>query len=135
MKENYLHSYLEFVDAVTSDASRNKEDFINRINQLYDEGCDVSRLHTAADGLVAEAGEFMEIIKKLTFQGKPWNEENQFHLKRELGDVLWYFAQACMALDIDPYEVIDENIRKLESRYPGGKFEIERSEIRKSGDI
>lgn len=135
MSENFLSQYLKFVDAVTSDPSKNKEAFLERINTLYDQGCDVARLHTAADGLSAEAGEFMEIVKKITFQGKPYDADNIFHMKRELGDVMWYFANACMALDLDPYDIIEENIRKLESRYPGGKFDISRSENRKAGDL
>jgi NTP pyrophosphatase (non-canonical NTP hydrolase) len=83
----------------------------------------------------AEAGEFMEIVKKITFQGKPYNDENIYHMKRELGDVMWYWAQACMALDLDPYDVIEENVRKLESRFPGGKFSINDSENRQAGDL
>jgi len=135
MTEQYLNQYLGFVDAVTSDASKSKEAFIARIEELYEQGCDVSRLNTAAAGLSAEAGEFQEIVKKIMFQGKPYNADNVFHMKRELGDVMWYFAQACMALNLDPYEIVDENIRKLEARYPGGKFEIARSEVRKEGDL
>lgn len=135
MSKPFLDQYLAFVDAVTSDPSKNKEAFLARINELYDQGCNVSRLHTAADGLVAEAGEFMEVVKKITFQGKPYNEDNIFHMKRELGDVMWYFANACMALGMNPYDVIEENIRKLEARYPGGSFEITRSEVRAEGDL
>jgi NTP pyrophosphatase (non-canonical NTP hydrolase) len=135
MAENFLDQYLTFVDGVTSDASKNKADFLARVEELYDAGCDVSRLHTAAVGLSAEAGEFMEIIKKLTFQGKPYTEENVFHMKRELGDVMWYWATACIALGLDPYEVVEENVRKLEARFPGGVFNIQRSEVRKDGDI
>ena len=135
MSKPFLDQYLAFVDAVTSDPYKNKEAFLARINELYDQGCNVSRLHTAADGLVAEAGEFMEVVKKITFQGKPYNEDNIFHMKRELGDVMWYFANACMALGMNPYDVIEENIRKLEARYPGGSFEITRSEVRAEGDL
>lgn len=135
MTSAFLNQYLTFVDAVTSDPSKDKQAFLARVEELYDQGCNVSRLHTAADGLVAEAGEFMEIVKKITFQGKPYNEDNIFHMKRELGDVMWYFANACLALNLDPYEIIEENVRKLEARYPGGKFDITRSEIRKEGDL
>jgi NTP pyrophosphatase (non-canonical NTP hydrolase) len=135
MSENFLNQYLRFVDGVTSDPSKNKQAFLARIEELYDQGCDVSRLHTAADGLVAEAGEFMEVVKKITFQGKPYNEDNVFHMKRELGDVMWYFANAAIALGIDPYEIIEENVRKLQARYPGGSFEITRSEVRATGDL
>ena len=135
MSKPFLNKYLDFVDAVTSEPSKNQAAYIARINELYDQGCDVARLHTAGHGLVAEAGEFIEVVKKITFQGKPYDEANVFHMKRELGDVMWYFANACMALGVDPYEVIEENVRKLEARYPGGSFDITRSEVRKDGDI
>jgi len=133
--ENFLHEYSRFVDGVTSEASKNPNAFLSRLSELYDQGCDVERLLTAACGLSAEGGEFMEIVKKIIFQGKPYSEENRFHMKRELGDVTWYWANACMALGLDPYEVMRENIRKLESRFPGGKFEISKSENRKAGDL
>lgn len=135
MNENFLHQYNGFVDEVTSLPSKNKEEFLKRVSQLYDDGCDVSRLMTAASGLTAESGEFMEIVKKIMFQGKPYNEENRFHMMRELGDIMWYFANACIALDLDPYDIVNENIKKLEKRYPGGKFSIQNSEVRKEGDI
>jgi NTP pyrophosphatase (non-canonical NTP hydrolase) len=133
--ENFLEQYLTFVDGVTSQPSKDKAAFLARIEELYEQGCNVERLHTAADGLSAEAGEFMEIVKKITFQGKPYDADNIFHMKRELGDVMWYWANACMALNLNPYDIIEENVRKLEARYPGGKFEISRSENRKEGDL
>lgn len=135
MSENYLNEYARFVDGVTSNPSKDKMAFLDRMGDLYDQGCNVERLLTGACGLSAEAGEFMEIVKKIIFQGKPYDEANQFHMKRELGDVMWYFANACMALGLDPYDVLDENIRKLESRFPGGSFSIDRSENRKAGDL
>jgi NTP pyrophosphatase (non-canonical NTP hydrolase) len=134
MTKPFLNQYEEFVDGVTSDASKNHEAYIARLNELYAAGCDIARLDTAATGLNSEAGEFIEIVKKMKFQGKPYIEENIFHLKRELGDVMWYFATACMALRIDPYEVVEENVRKLQNRYPGG-FAIVRSEVRAEDDI
>lgn len=133
--KSFLNQYLEFVDGVTSDASKNKEAFLARVEELYSQGCDVARLNTAAEGLTAEGGEFQEIVKKIMWQGKPYNEDNIYHMKRELGDVMWYIANACIALGIDPYDMIEENVRKLESRYPGGSFSIQRSEVRKDGDI
>jgi NTP pyrophosphatase (non-canonical NTP hydrolase) len=93
------------------------------------------RLLTAAVGMSAEAGEFTEIIKKIVFQGKPVNQENLFHLKRELGDIMWYVSQACIGLDISIEEVIQMNFEKLSARYPEGAFSIERSENRKEGDL
>ena len=127
--------YTEFVDAVTSNESKNSESFSVRLRELYAEGLPVERLLTAAVGMSAESGEFTEIVKKMIFQGKPVNEENLFHLKRELGDIMWYVAQACMALDTDFNEIIEMNVDKLKSRYPGGEFDVHFSENRKEGDV
>tara|TARA_B100001173_G_scaffold81918_1_gene69985 strand:- start:14 stop:415 length:402 start_codon:yes stop_codon:yes gene_type:complete len=125
--------YTQFVNSVTSTASQDADAFIYRLQEL---GGDVAiqRLLTAAVGISAEGGEFMEIVKKMIFQGKPANEDNLEHLKIELGDVLWYVAQACMALNISFEEVADMNIKKLEKRYPEGHFAEFYSENRKAGD-
>ena len=127
--------YTEFVDAVTSNESKGSDAFTVRLRELYSEGLPVERLLTAAVGMSAESGEFTEIVKKMIFQGKPVNEENLFHLKRELGDIMWYVAQACMALDTDFNEIIEMNVDKLKSRYPGGEFDVHFSENRKEGDV
>ena len=129
-----FNRYEEFVSAVTSDASTNFVDFADRIGELDREGANIERLLTAGVGINAEGGEFLEIVKKMVFQGKPWNEGNREHLIIELGDVLWYVAQATMALGISFDEVIETNVKKLEKRYPGGSFEIRRSEVRAAGD-
>ena len=126
--------YEEFVSAVTSEASTNFVDFADRIGELDREGANIERLLTAGVGINAEGGEFLEIIKKMVFQGKPWNEDNRDHLIIELGDLLWYVAQATMALDVSFDEVIETNIKKLEKRYPSGSFDIYKSENRKAGD-
>ena len=127
--------YTEFVDAVTSNESKSSESFSVRLRDLYSEGLPVERLLTAAVGMSAESGEFIEVVKKMIFQGKPVNEENLFHLKRELGDVMWYVAQACMALDTSFDEIIEMNVDKLKARYPGGEFDVHKSENRKQGDL
>ena len=129
-----FNRYEEFVSEVTSEASTNFVDFADRIGELDREGANIERLLTAGVGINAEGGEFLEIIKKMVFQGKPWNEDNREHLIIELGDLLWYVAQATMALDVSFDEVIERNVKKLEKRYPGGKFEINRSEVRAAGD-
>ena len=126
--------YEEFVSAVTSEASTNFVDFADRIGELDREGANIERLLTAGVGINAEGGEFLEIIKKMVFQGKPWNEDNRDHLIIELGDLLWYVAQATMALDVSFDEVIETNIKKLEKRYPSGSFDIYKSENRRAGD-
>lgn len=140
-----LTKYTEFVQAVTSQASNDLTSFINRLDQLdanfnyetdtHGPDINVPLLITACFGLAAEAGEFIEIPKKILFQGKPLTEENIFHMKRELGDVMWYWINACRALNLDPNEVIAENVNKLQSRYPGGSFDAEYSENRKEGDL
>ena len=127
--------YQEFVDAVTSNESKNYYDFAQRIAILQDQDFPTERLLTAAVGMSAESGEFTEVIKKIIFQGKPVNEENLFHLKRELGDIMWYVMQACMGLDITLDEVIEMNVDKLVKRYPGGEFDVHYSENRQEGDL
>ena len=129
-----LNRYKDFVEAVTSDNSNNIEVLIARLREL-EEHVNISLLTTAGIGLASEGGEFNEIIKKMLFQGKPFNEDNRFHLMRELGDIAWYWVNACRALGYDPNEVINENVRKLEARYPGGQFDTHYSENRKAGDL
>ena len=128
-------AYLEFVDAVTSEQSKDFEAFVYRLQELEGQEFPSERLLTAAVGMSAEAGEFTEIVKKIIFQGKPVNDENLFHLKRELGDIMWYVAQACMGLNISLDDIIEMNVDKLKSRYPGGEFSVKHSEVRKEGDL
>lgn len=144
-----LNKYQQFVEAVTSEASNDLTAFMDRMDQLdasyelnpetqimeHGPEINVPLLITACFGLAAESGEFVEVPKKILFQGKPLNAENIFHMKRELGDVMWYWINACRALNLDPNEVIAENVRKLESRYPGGSFDAHYSENRKAGDL
>ena len=127
--------YAKFVNEVTSQESKSYPDFAARIYDLANDGVPTERLLTAAVGLCAESGEFTEIVKKMVFQGKPATEENFYHMKRELGDIMWYFMQACMALDVSPEEIIEMNVDKLKARYPGGEFDVHYSENRKEGDL
>ena len=127
--------YEQFVDAVTSDSSKDFVALADRMGELDRQGACIERLTTAGIGLAAESGEFLEIVKKMVFQGKPWSVDNREHLVIELGDVMWYVAQACMALDISFDEVIERNIKKLEKRYPGGSFDINDSENRAADDL
>lgn len=128
------YKYLEFVEFVTSDASKNYDSFSKRLSELNDEGANIQRLLTAGVGINAEGGEFLEIVKKMIFQGKPWNEDNREHLIIELGDVLWYIAQACIALNISMDEVFHYNVTKLLKRYPEGVFDVFKSEVRSEDD-
>tara|TARA_B100001057_G_scaffold287892_1_gene287945 strand:+ start:233 stop:637 length:405 start_codon:yes stop_codon:yes gene_type:complete len=127
--------YLEFVKGVTSDPSLDYAVMATRFAELEAGGTNTSQLLTAALGLTAESGEFTEVVKKIIFQGKPYNEDNVFHMKRELGDICWYLAQACMALETTFDEVIEMNVDKLQARYPGGSFDVHNSENRKEGDL
>lgn len=132
-----LNKYKTFVEVVTSKESNDTGEFFKRIEDLdYSETqVNVSLLITGAFGLGSESGEFQEIVKKIIFQGKPLSDENIFHMKRELGDIIWYWINACRALNLDPNDVIAENIHKLESRYPDGNFDAYYSENRKEGDL
>ena len=137
MKKNVdTEKYLDFVAGVTSPASSDYPQLLRRLLELeVGDDCDIPHLLTAAVGLSAESGEFTEIVKKIIFQGKPYNEDNVFHMKRELGDICWYIAQACMALDTTFDEIIEMNVEKLKARYPGGEFDVHKSEKRKEGDL
>lgn len=130
-----LNKYSQFVEAVTSNESNSTQAMIDRLNQIEESGINAALLTTAAVGLAAESGEFVEVVKKIIFQGKPASDDNRFHMYRELGDIFWYWVNACRALNVDPNDVIQENINKLSSRYPGGSFDANYSENRQHGDI
>ena len=131
-----INDYAKFVDSTTSRESKDFLAFIDSTSKLeaQEDWINVPRVLTSAIGMLAESGEFTEVLKKMIFQGKPLNDDQRFHMKRELGDILWYWIQGCMALGYTPDEVMDENIKKLEARYPNG-FEVARSETREVGDI
>ena len=130
-----LNKYQDFVQEVTSQESNDSGEMAMAISKLEESGVNVSLLLTGAVGISAEGGEFMEIIKKCVFQGKPMDEDTQFHAMRELGDIMWYWMNSCSALGIDPNDVIAENVNKLKKRYPGGEFDVHYSENRKEGDL
>ena len=141
-----INDYAKFVDSCTSETSKDTSKMCDRLDylrgnysmkggEIIEQEVDMARLMTALIGMMAESGEFAEVVKKKVFQNNTqFTNDEIFHMKRELGDVLWYWVQGCIALGFTPDEVMDENIRKLESRYPNG-FEIIRSEVRKEGDI
>ena len=141
MDDIKLSEYAEFVDSVTSNPSKQYTALLHRLAELemsgghMEDNVNFARLLTSAIGLASEGGEFAEIVKKILFQEKPCDDEAEYHMKRELGDVLWYWVQGCMALNVDPEEVMKMNIEKLKSRYPGGKFDGWFSENRKDGDL
>ena len=130
-----FQKYSEFVNAVTSDASTDFLALSDRLVELDEKGANIERLLTAGVGINAEGGEFLEIIKKMVFQGKPFNADNKEHMIIELGDLMWYVAQACMALEVSLDEVVARNVKKLEKRYPGGSFDVYYSENRAEDDL
>jgi len=131
-----LNKYTQFVNAVTSKETNSYDHLHQRLLELSNTtSVNVSLLLNSAIGLAAETGEFAELPKKIFFQGKPMDEAAIFHMKRELGDIIWYWTNACRALNLDPNDVIQENVNKLESRYPGGSFDAHYSENRKDGDL
>ncbi len=129
-----LNKYKEFVEAVTSAESNELAPLTQRLSDL-DSTVNIALLMTGAVGLASEGGEFSEIVKKCVFQGKPMEDETIFHMKRELGDIMWYWISACRALGLDPNEVVEENVNKLKARYPGGEFDVHYSENRQDGDL
>ena len=133
-KQIDFSKYALFVDGVTSGSSKDYQCFIESLSSLDAKGANIERLLTAAVGISAEGGEFMEIVKKMVFQGKPWNDDNREHLIIELGDVMWYVMQACMALDVSIEDVVAGNVEKLKKRYPGGEFDVYKSENRAAND-
>jgi NTP pyrophosphatase (non-canonical NTP hydrolase) len=133
--KDFFLTYSDFVTKVTSEPSMDLDALKRSFDDIESKSnIKTARLLTAALGLGSETGEFVEIVKKMILQGKPPSDENIFHMKRELGDIMWYWTTACASLDLDPFEVINENQKKLEARY-GEKFEINRSEVRKDGDL
>ena len=131
-----LNKYKDFVSAVTSDHSNDTDALCLKMKSLEEStNVNIALLLTGAIGLSSEGGEFSEIVKKCLFQGKPLDKDTIFHLKRELGDILWYWINSTRALGLDPNSVIEENIHKLESRYPGGEFDAHYSENRKENDL
>ena len=136
MKQVDLNKYKEFVKEVTSNESNYSSFMSEHITKLEKESkVKIALLMTGAIGIASEGGEFAEIVKKCVFQGKPMDDETIFHCKRELGDILWYWINSCRALGLDPNDVVQENVNKLQKRYPGGEFDVYYSENRKEGDL
>jgi len=131
-----LNKYAEFVEGVTSDESNKFGAMVSKMQALETQSdVNIALLLTGAIGIASEGGEYAEIVKKCIFQGKPLDDDTKFHIKRELGDIIWYWVNSCRAMDLDPNEVIAENVAKLKSRYPGGDFNVHHSENRKDGDL
>ncbi len=136
MEKVDLNKYKDFVEKVTSIQSNETGALSVQLEKLeHDSGVNMALLLTGAIGIASEGGEYAEIVKKCIFQGKPMDDETIFHCKRELGDIMWYWINACRALGLDPNDVIAENVKKLEARYPGGSFDAFYSENRKDGDL
>lgn len=132
-----LNAYTTFVEKLTSEPSNDTDAMLNRITELQNNypHVNIALFMNSATGIGSEGGEIEEIMKKVIWQGKELTDENLFHIKRELGDLIFYFTNMCRAIGVKPEDVIAENVNKLESRYPGGKFDVFHSEVRKEGDL
>ena len=135
MSQKLIEEYMDFVDKVTSEASKSSDKMNERVEYLNSNGVEVSRLLTASIGLSGEVGELNEIIKKILFQAKTYDSVTHEHMKRELGDILWYVTQACLALNIDLLDVMKANKDKLSQRFPNNQFRKNDDINRKSGDF
>lgn len=141
-----LSQYQRFVASATSTDSEDLTEFVNRLRSLdgnpelfdahsehkHSADINVPLLICGATGMSSETGELQDIVKKLLFQGKPLDAHTYQQLISELGDVLWYWVNACRALRVDPDVVIAQNVHKLQSHYPEGEFSVQRSEHRGS---
>ena len=132
-----LNKYTQFVEAITSKESNDLDALVANLKSIKVQNPDlnISLAMTAATGMCGEAGEFSEIFKKVVYHCKPYTNETKAHAAKELGDLIWYWTNACRALGLDPNEIIANNVTKLEARYPGGTFSAAASENRKIGDI
>ena len=135
MQQNLLEEYTDFVDKVTSESSKSTDKMRERIDYLNSRDIEMSRLLTAGIGLSGEVGEFNEIIKKVMFQEKIFDDVAHEHMKRELGDIIWYVAQACLALKVDLVDVINSNKEKLSKRFPQKRFNEQDDANRDLGDV
>ena len=135
MQQNLLDEYTAFVDKVTSEASKSSDKMRERINYLNSKDIEMSRLLTAGIGLSGEVGEFNEIIKKIMFQEKTFDVVAHEHMRRELGDIMWYVAQACLALKVDLVDIINGNKEKLSKRFPQKRFNGTFDANRNTGDL
>lgn len=124
-----VNDYQNFVNGLLSPATREATAFQDRVKELTDSGVSVQMLLTAAVGLTGEAGEVSDLIKKVVFQGKPYTDDIRNKLIDEMGDVAWYLALACSSVGVTMEDILERNVDKLQSRYPGG-FSINRSENR-----
>ena len=134
MSQVNLHAYQSFVEAITSEDSNNPAAFVRRIQELAAQGVNPALLNTVSIGLPSEAGEFSDLVKKVLFHRKELTDEVRNKLNKELGDVMWYWMNACRALGLDPNQVIQDNVAKLESRHPDGKFNVDFETSRTAAD-
>jgi len=74
-------------------------------------------LTNCALGLAGETGQVVELVKRYTFHGQDMDHDA---LVKEMGDVLWYLSQVAQWADIDFDEIAQDNIQRLNDRYPNG---------------
>lgn len=123
----------EYVElAMRTNDGRATERILRAIEKASKEsGIDVGGVLNACLGLSGEAGETLDMVKKWVFHEKELDID---HLKKEIGDVMWYVAMICHSFNFDLDEILQMNVDKLKARYPEG-FDIERANHRVAGDI
>lgn len=95
------------------------------------EGLDLGGVLNGCLGLAGESGEVLDMVKKWVFHEKDLDKD---HLKKELGDVMWYVAMLCESFGFSLDEILQMNVDKLKARYPEG-FDPEKANHRKPGDV
>jgi NTP pyrophosphatase (non-canonical NTP hydrolase) len=118
-------------------ASRTNDGLANmRLQDMLDDyyqfgGFNIGGVLNACLGLSGEVGELNDMIKKWVFHEK---ELDETHLKKELGDVMWYVAMMCQSMGWELDDVLQMNIDKLIARYPEG-FDVFKANNRQAGDV
>jgi len=123
-----MQNYPNFVDYVLSEQSKDSQAFLESFEET-NHNVNLPRLMTGAIGLSSESGEYLDVVKKILFQGKQLDDVTKNKLINELGDVLFYLTVSLIALNITLEEVLESNISKLSERYPEG-FDVKISESR-----
>jgi NTP pyrophosphatase (non-canonical NTP hydrolase) len=80
-------------------------------------------LHSSL-GIGGEAGEVLDHVKKVVFNNRDLDID---HIVAEIGDILWYINLMLHTVNVPWITVLDKNIAKLETRYPGLKYDDDRS--------
>lgn len=109
----------------------NDADLMSRLRNAGTDPVPYIRVLEGLMGLNGEAGEAIDLMKKVLFQGHEFDRE---HMAKELGDIAWYLAVSADAIGYDLESILQMNVDKLRARYPDG-FSMEQSLHRSANDI